>query len=187
MAPATKLSALLPGVFPARISDCMRASSACSISQQSSAYVSTRTHTSAYVFPARISDCMRASSAFSIIQQSSAYVSIRMHMSAYVSIRFCRTHLRLHSRELSLQHQSAIVSNRQHTSAAYVSIRQHTSGILMLLILLYVFSYTTMLYMRVDAVYIACGYCRLSSRARRPRCLEARPSHSRAAKGLIHH
>jgi hypothetical protein len=98
-----------------------------------SAYVSIRQHTSAYV-----SSVDAAGTRQCLVQHlhTSAYVSIRQHTSAYVSI----SQLSRSGREVSSvpcpapvcrQHTSAYVSIRQHTSAyvsiqAYVSIRQHT-------------------------------------------------------------
>ncbi len=84
-----------------------RTSASVSIRQHTSAYVSIRQHMACECPPKR--KCAQAL-ARAEVQHTSAYVSIRQHPSASVSIR---------------QHPSASVSIRQHPSA-YVSIRQHT-------------------------------------------------------------
>jgi hypothetical protein len=102
-----------------------------------SAYVSIRQHTPAYVSCTPVRGIWRVCASYSrareelVCQRSvplaasehsrrtettgppPAYVSIRQHPSAYVSIR---------------QHSSAFVSIRQHTTSAYVCIRLHTSA-----------------------------------------------------------
>jgi hypothetical protein len=108
----------------------------------STAYVSIRQHTSAYVLSCF--DAARELDPPPVVQHTSAYVSIRQHTSCLASTPRANSIRRLHVRacmrpyaisvcgqpsaSVSIrQHPSASVSIRQHTSA-YVSIRQHSDS-----------------------------------------------------------